>query len=448
MRAPTELEDRLSDALWARAATVVDDEPPELDLHPFTVPPPPRPQGVVERVLVAAITVAVLVLVGGLLVVSRPEVSPTSTSTPTTRDFVVAAPPDPLDGRRAPVDARPLRLGLALPGAELAWAQNLVDPADRTTWPVARPPWESPTTRRNGYRAGTGLAAPTFYVDKRDPRLPTTTVAELPGRPAEVTDLGDGVEVVADPVAPAGGWVRRWTVRRPEGTYTITGHGIDDATIAEVARTIRPADVHAVSEGRVARGDPLAPTADIAGFDPIDLGRFLPPYDGYGRSGWHWPGAEAEVGTIPASSETIEAMAADAVTGATAATLQPVRVRDRDGVLAVLPDGSWWVRWDEPDAHAIGELVVRGDRAALDAALAAVDEVDATAYLQLAAARPPDPAQRWSCPSDPAWCRAAAVDRLHALDLLSVWRKGPTGLEGFGPVPGMPAPPDQYRGGG
>lgn len=448
MRAPTEVEHRLADALRARAATVVDDEPPALDLHPFTVPLPPRPQGVVERALVATITVAVLVLVGGLLVVSRPTAPPTATSTPSTGAVRIIPAPDPLEGRRAPADARPLRLGLDLPGGELAGAQNLVDPADRTTWPVARPPWESGTVRRRGYRAGTGLAAPTFYVEQRDVRLPTTAADPAGGAPQAVTELGDGTTVRTDPLASSGGWVQRWVVERPEAAYTVSGHGIDTRTIAEIARTIRPADVHAVSEGRVTHGDPLAPTADVTGFSPITIGPFLPPNDGYGRTTWRWPGAEAEVGALPASAETTEAMAADAVTGAAATTLQPVRVRGRDGLLGLLPDGSWWVRWDEPDAHAIGELIVRGDRAALDAALAAVDEVDATAYLQLAATRPPDPTQRWSCPSDPAWCRAAAVDRLHTLDLLSVWRKGPTGLEGFGPVPGLPAPPDQYRGGG
>ncbi|MEZ5141793.1 MAG: hypothetical protein R2726_04650 [Acidimicrobiales bacterium] len=139
-------------------------------------------------------------------------------------------------------------------------------------------------------------------------------------------------------------------------------------------------------------------------------------------------------------------MAADAVTGLSGGVLEPVRVRGRDGLLAVLPDGSWWVRWDEPDARAIGELVVRGDRAALAAALDAVGEIDPAAYLELAATRPPDPAQRWSCPPDPTRCHAAAVERLHTLDVLSIWRRGPTGLEGFGPVPGLPAPPDQYRG--
>jgi len=448
VRAPTELEHRLSDALWARAATVVDDEPPELDLHPFTVPPPPRPQGVVERVTVAAITVAVLVLVAGLLVVSRPAAPPTTTWTPPPSAYRVTPAVDPLEGLRAPADARPLRLGISAPGAELAWAQNLVDPTDRTTWPMARPPWESGTIRRNGYRAGTGLAAPTFYVEQRDVRLPTTAADRHDLAQVGATDLGDGVAVWADPSAPTGGWVQRWVVHRPEATYTVSGHGIDDRTIAEIARTIRPGDPRGAQEGRDGPGDPLAPSADVTGFAPITIGPVLPPLDGYGRSGWRLPGAEAEVGATPASPETIEAMAADAVTGVAAATLQPVQVRGRDGLLAVLPDGSWWVRWDEPDAQAIGELVVHGDRVALDAALGAVDEVDPTAYLQLAAAHPPDPAQRWSCPGEPASCRAAAVDRLHALDLLSVWRKGPTGLEGFGPVPGLPAPPNQYRGGG
>ena len=133
MRAPTELEHRLADDLRARAATVVDDPPP-LRLAPRLRPPPSGRPPVAERVVVATITVAVLALVAGLLVVARPaDEVPVPSPTTRPREFAITRYDDPLEGRRAPLDARPLRLGLDLPGAELVSAQNLVDPNDRST---------------------------------------------------------------------------------------------------------------------------------------------------------------------------------------------------------------------------------------------------------------------------------------------------------------------------